>query len=220
MKHLIKISEDVELNINIPDIMDLEDFYSLTQIITTLTNEIKCRKESAPSKGKAEDIEGIYKEYQSLPWGQKHLVAKKYGMDIATLRWKIMYHKEKMGREHKRQEEPQIQPEGRTGRRTIDYKKLLKEYEETPFGEKDKLAEKYGITRATLTQYIYKERHSEKKAEHKGKKYSDRLVNHMVKMVKQGMSTKEIAKRTGFKSAKSVCDTIYSRTGKALKDLK
>ena len=215
--HTIRIDADTELNLRIPDIMDLEDLNSIVDKVESLKGVTKGEKQ--PKKVVEEgvvDIESACKEYLSAPWGQKEAVAEKYGIGLNTLKWNVR--KAKRGKFVKPKAE----------RKEIIAGDLWKDYQDAPFGQKEAVAEKYGLTLASLRTYIHgiRQRLGMAKSTTNNremiprKKFSDELIDDSIRLLKEGNSTKEVARIKGFDRTKQMIDTIYHRRHLKIGDLR
>jgi len=186
-KHTIKISEDMELDIRLPDIMDVNDLYSLIEKIEYLSGTFKekekidaiCMRGSASSKlPESVELTKVHaKTHKKLPPAQE----------------------------------------------------LLEEYYNQPYGDKQKLANKYHITLGTLRTIIYNIKHNKglkneeiggiKKRKGGHKKFSDERVDEAIKLLEQGVKSSDVASKMGFKDSKQLADTIHSRKGKGIRQL-
>ena len=229
-KHTIRISEDLELSLKIPEIMDLEDLYGIVDKVDRLkepskvvnTNPVKETAKEKPSK--TIDMKNAVKEYMAAPFGKKQYVAEKYGIHPDTLKWNVRDYKNKR-RAAKDYTQEENKPEVET-KSNIIMSDLWKDYLDAPFGQKESVAEKYGITLQTLRTYIHTIKkkmgtardYQPKSGTNSNKKYSDELVADIVRLIKAGLTTREVAVQKGMKR-QAVNDLILQRAGKGVKEL-
>jgi len=237
-EHIVEVDEYTEIRLKIPKTIDSVSFFALLQkasrllkmseIVPTGTRKYVKHQSDVITPGRSRWTEelkdDLLRDYEVATKEEKRtLLISKYGFEkVNSLQQKVCDIKKERGLSPRSVNG--MKKDGKYNKWTEEMKSnLIRDYENATTEERLKLPKKYGIgSLGSLQSRIWEIRNIRgvKKIRGINKKYSDDVVNQLVKHIKNDVLTmREIAEKHNM-DKKKVYNLIRNRTGKTISELR